>query len=196
MVLCFLLGGVVAGAGRSHAKELVGLVGEGRELLVELHLLGLGLRQERTDRLGGILEGGIVQAHHRVGDHRHHRTGQSAPGQFVTQCLDEHVADRALGVGHRIVDGNRVDLGLGEFGATQDEAHLRAVAMGDNEFPALLDHVDERRHRPADRLVLLRDGVMLGVGDQSVAAEGDDRGAQLSPPSPLASAAVKGAVYM
>ena len=108
--------------------------------------------------------------------------GQPAPGELVAQRLDEHVPDRALGVGDGVVHRDRIHLVLGELGAAQDEAHLRPVAMGDNEFPALLDHVDQRRHRAADGLVLLRDRVVLGVGDQCVAAEGHDRGAHSPAP--------------
>ena len=128
-------------------------------------------------------------------------TGRARPRrvEFVGERLDEHVADGALRVGHGVVHGHRVHLGLGQFRPAQDEADLRAVAVRDDEPPALLDQIDEMRDGTADGLVLLGDGVVLGVGDERVAAERDDRGlAQAAPPvtvrnasSPAASAAME-----
>ncbi len=65
---------------------------------------------------------------------------------------------------------------LGDLGTAQDEADLRAVAVRDDEAPALLDQIDEVDRRSHHGVELLRDGVVLRVGDERVAAEGDDSG--------------------
>ena len=76
-----VLGGVVAGAGRGVAQELVGLVGEGRELLVELHLLGLGLEvaQHRAQLVGGG-HGGPLSCGIGRGVEHHGPSGSTAEG--------------------------------------------------------------------------------------------------------------------
>ena len=90
-------------------------------------------------------------------------TGRARPrrASSLRERLDEHVADRALRVGHGVVHGHRVHLGLGQLRAAQDEADLRSVAVRDDEPPALLDQIDEMRNGAADGLVLLGDGVVL-----------------------------------
>ena len=104
-------------------------------------------------------------------------TGRSttAPAQFVAQRLEEHVADRALRVGDGVVHRDGVDLVVGELRAAQDEADLRAVAVGDDEVPARVDQVDEMRGDRAARSRTGRGSIVLLVAHQRVAAERDDR---------------------
>ena len=103
----------------------------------------------RNDPMGfvGCLKASSAGSTTRLRDDGDDGPGETAPGEFVGQRLDEHVADRALRVGHGVVDGNRVHLGLGEFRAAQDEPDLRAVAVRDDEPPALLDQVDQMARR-------------------------------------------------
>ena len=75
----------------------------------------------------------------------------TAARQLVGQRLDEHVADGALRVGDRVVHRDRIDLGLRDLGAAQDEADLRPVAVRDHKPPTLLDHVDQMRNGAARR---------------------------------------------
>jgi len=61
----------------------------------------------------------------------------------------------------------------GQLVAAQDEAHLRAVAVGHDHVPALHDHVGDVPARLLDRAYLRRHILMLFVRDQGIAADGD-----------------------
>ncbi len=56
----------------------------------------------------------------------------------------------------------------------QDEADLRAVAVGDDHVPALHDHIGDVLARLLDSADLRGHVFVLFVEDQSVAAYGDD----------------------
>ena len=61
----------------------------------------------------------------------------------------------------------------GQLGAAQDEPHLRPVAVADRHVPAVLDEA-AMCARLAERRDLVRDGLVLRVLDQRVAADRDD----------------------
>ena len=63
----------------------------------------------------------------------------------------------------------------GEIGAQQDEADLRAVAVGDHDAVARGDERGDVVGRFAGRLVLVGHGDFLAVEDEGIAADGDDR---------------------
>jgi hypothetical protein len=61
----------------------------------------------------------------------------------------------------------------GQFGAQQDEANLRSVAMGDDNPVALGNQRGDVVARLAGRAVLIQHGHMLGVLDQGIPADGN-----------------------
>ena len=67
-----------------------------------------------------------------------------------------------------------MDLMRGQFVAAQDEAHLRPVAVGDDGLPAALDHGRNVAGRLAYGVPLVLHIGWRAVGDQRVAADGDD----------------------
>ena len=89
--------------------------------------------------------------------------------------FDEHVADRALQVGSCIVHRHRRQFMDGEFRAAQDEAHLRAIAVRDNDVPAGLDHVADLTHRDRHGFVLIRNRLVVLVADQRISSNRDHR---------------------
>src|SRR5262249_31541356 len=87
------------------------------------------------------------------------------PPHLGCQRFAEAVADSTLGVGHAHVEGEtRSELRLGdELGAAEDEAHLRPVAVGEDDAPAPRGegaHVDGGG---AGVLALLVDGPALAL---------------------------------
>ena len=133
--------------------------------------LGAGLLHMRADRLGGIPErrvGGIDQ---RLRHHRHRLAVEPPPAELVAERLDEHVADRALQVGPGVVHRHRRDLVDREFGPAQDEAHLRAVAVGENHLPAGFDHLGYMARRERGLGELIGDREMVLVANEGVAAD-------------------------
>ena len=69
-----------------------------------------GFVEEGPDGFRRVLESLVGGIDHRLCDDGDDRPGEPAPGEFVGQRLDEHVADSALGVGDGVVDGHRVHL--------------------------------------------------------------------------------------
>ena len=130
---------------------------------------------ERADGLVGIPECRIVEIDHRLRDERHHLLVDAATLERIHHRVLEHEADRALRVGDRVADRHRRDLAGGDFGAAEDEADLRAVAVREHDVPARGDHVDDVRRRRADGVVLVLERSVLRVADERVAADGDHR---------------------
>jgi len=98
-----------------------------------------------------------------------------AAPELVGQLLLDHVAEGALGIGADAVQRHRVQLVQRQLDAAEDEADLRAVAVGQDEVPAerqQLGHV--LAGLPGD-LELVVDPLVLLVADQRVAADGQDR---------------------
>ena len=130
--------------------------------------------EERADGLGRVGERRVGRVDDGLRHDRHDPPVDAPAAQLVADRLEEHVADRALGVADGVVHRDRRHLGLRQLRAAQDEADLRPVAVGDDEPPALLHELDERAGDRAHRLVLVGDRLVLGVGDQRVAAQRDD----------------------
>jgi hypothetical protein len=61
----------------------------------------------------------------------------------VLQALLQGVADGPLRVRAADVERHFVQLVRGQLAAAQDEADLRAVAVGDGDVPAVLDHLGD-----------------------------------------------------
>jgi hypothetical protein len=118
---------------------------------------------ERADRLGRILKAGslastsvwvtivatgLVDAHVE---------------EVVLQALLQRVADGPLRVRAADVERHFVQLVGGQFAAAQDEADLRAVAVGDGDVPAVLDHLGDVAGGLVGRVVLVFDRLVLLV---------------------------------
>ena len=94
--------------------------------------------------------------------------------QDVLQVLGQRVAERPLGVRAADVERDLVQLVGGDLGAAQDETHLGAVAVADDDVPAVGDH---RRHvlgGLVGRDVLVAHGLVHAVRDQRVPADRHD----------------------
>ncbi len=146
-----------------------------RPPLILLSLLGLGLVEERPDRLGRVEHGRVVGSYFHLGDDGRHRLVDTHLPEIVDQVLLECVADGTLGVRSSDVHRDLVQLMTGQLGAAHDEPHLRSVAVGDGHVPAVGDELGDVLIRLPRRFVLVLDGLMLFVLDQGVTADGDDR---------------------
>jgi len=78
-----------------------------------------------------------------LGNHRDWPAADAAATEFVAQRAIEHVPERALQVGARVVHRHRRDLLDRELGAPQDEADLRPVPVREHDVPSRLDHVGD-----------------------------------------------------
>src|SRR6185295_6286125 len=132
------------------------------------------LLHERADRLGRLLKRGVVAVDERLRHERDDRDADAAALQRVAERVLEHEADRALGVADRVLHRHRRHLAVGDLGAAQDEADLRAVAVRQHDVPAGGDHRRDVRRRLADRVVLVVERGVRVVEDERVAADGDD----------------------
>ena len=137
-------------------------------------LFGARLVKMRADRLARVLEGGIVAVDQGLRHHCDRLSPDAAPAELVAKCFQEHVADRALKVGARIVHRYGRDFVDGDFGAPQHEPHLRAVAVGDDDVPAGLDHVGDVMGDDRDLIVLVRDSYVI-FANQRIAADRHER---------------------
>ena len=129
-----------------------------------------------ADRLGGISQGRIVAVHQHLGDDGHHLAAQSAALEFVVERALEHVTDRALRIGIGKIDRHFRNDALGKPRAAQDEADLRAVTVGQDHRHARLDHVGDVMRGLRRGLALIRNRLVLLVGNQGVATHRDDGG--------------------
>src|SRR3954468_15885076 len=88
-------------------------------------------------------------------------------------------------MGHGLADRDGFHPRRRELRAAQNEADLRTIAVRDDQPIALLDQVDERGDGTADRLVLIGDGIVVGVDDERVTTERDDGSLAHGLPGPL-----------
>ena len=116
-----------------------------------------------ADGLRRVLEGGVLGIHDGLGQDAHDAVGHAAPSQLAHEGVAEEVADAAFGIGHAHVEREpRGEIGLGDdLGAAEDEADLRAVAVGQDDAPAVGDERAHVRGRRARVLELLGDGALL-----------------------------------
>jgi hypothetical protein len=62
-----------------------------------------------------------------------------------------------------------------EFRPPQDVTHLRTIAVGDNDVPAVFDHVGDAGNGEPRRFVLIGNCLMILIADKRVAANRDHR---------------------
>jgi len=92
--------------------------------------------------------------------------GETQAPEMVVEVLLQGVPDGPLGVGAAHVEGHLVQLVPGQLGASEDEADLRPVPVGDGHIPACFDHGGDVRARFARGAVLVLDRLVLGVLDE------------------------------
>src|ERR1039457_3210861 len=134
-------------------------------------LLGI---HERADRLARFRERRVVRGHLGLADQRDRVGVDPVAPELVAQILLQLVADGALGVRPAHVERQFVQLMGCQLGPPEDEADLRAVAMGDRDAPAILDHGDDVAAGFTGGNVLVPDRLGGPVLDQGVAADRDD----------------------
>src|ERR1051326_5564468 len=102
----------------------------------------------------------------------------ASSGQLILQRLGEQVADLSLTGGAAKVERLGRNLVCSALGAKQRCAHLRSVAMGDDEMEAVVDESNNRCRCPTSIGELLGSGAFLPGADQGVATYGDEHGLQ------------------
>jgi hypothetical protein len=135
-------------------------------------------RVAAADRLRGVLEGGVFEVHDGLGQDARDSVGHAAASQLAHQRVADDVADAALGVGDAHVEREpwsefRVARHLR---AAEDEAHLRAIAVGQDDAPAVGDERTDVHRRVSRVHELLGDGPGLALVDQRVTAHRYDGG--------------------
>ena len=132
--------------------------------------LGLFLRIEAADGLCRVLEAGVLL----VNDDLRHDGGAfllyAAVLQLLLNGLLQMVADIALRHGAALGERHErrsAALVGGELHRKVDHADLRAVAVADDDFVALLDEIDDRAGGIADKLELLLGGFAESVSPES-----------------------------
>ncbi len=159
------------GGGDDATPAAAGILDEDLGGILGHELLGLLLGVEGADRLGRVLERGVVGIALDLGDDGCGVPALIALVHLAADALLQVIADVALGhgaaLGQRHLGGADGVVGGGE--GVLDHADLRAVAVGDDDLVALLDETEEGVGGVAHGLDLL-DGVVA----EGVAAEGDD----------------------
>ena len=159
------------GGGDDATPAAAGILDEDLGGILGHELLGLLLGVEGADRLGRVLERGIVGIALDLGDDGGGVPTLVALVHLAADALLQVIADVALGhgaaLGQRHLGGADGVVGGGE--GVLDHADLRAVAVGDDDLVALLDEAEEGMGGVAHGLDLL-DGVVA----EGVAAKGDD----------------------
>ena len=135
-------------------------------------LLGLFLGVEGADRLGRVLERGIIRVALDLGDDGGGVPTLIALVHLAADALLQVITNVALGhgaaLGQRHLGGTDGIVGSGE--GVLDHADLRAVAVGDDDLVALPRSGREERERCCSRPSDLPNGVVA----EGVAAKGND----------------------
>ncbi len=150
-----------------HAPEVV-VVGGDRPVEFGGKPEGFLVAVDRADRLGRVLEGGVVS----VDDHLGEDGDDVAPGQHVLELLLEHIADHALALGPEHVERVGRDVHVG--GRLQrEQPHLRPVAVRHDEV-VVGGELGDCRDRLVRMRALGRCGRRLAAAQERVASERDD----------------------
>lgn len=125
------------------------------------------------DGLFQVLERGVVIVHHHMGHDVDHRAHDVEFVQLVHEGAGELGADISLAHGVAVLQGHEGHVGwiviMGDLEGLVDDADLGAVAVGNDDVDALLDHLGDELGAIGDVAALL-----FGVVSQSVSAQGDD----------------------
>jgi hypothetical protein len=157
-----------------HPPEpAVGVGLEGPPLLLGEHLRLL-LLVEGPDRLRRVAEGRVVGRHARERQDRRHGPLHPPLEEHVADRHLEQVADLPLAQRPAHVERHRVHPLPSRLLLEEDPAHLRAVAVGDDDLPPRRRDVGDPLGGQAGRAVHVLERVLLAATEQRVAAERDD----------------------
>ena len=127
-----------------------------------------------SDRFAGVDHIGIAFAHQYLGDDG----GRGPPDALAAKQFEQdalnHVPHAALGIGNARVQGKPGDAALAFFGADQDVADLRTVAVGDDDSGVALEKRNEMAQGLRGVFELLGNGSRLSGARNGIAAKSDD----------------------
>ena len=156
-----------AGAGREAAA-----IAHGKAARQEPRL---ARRIERVpDRLGRRPQVGIVRMAERLRDHGDHGALDAGALERVLERLLNHVSHPAGGARDQHPQGQGLDLVGGNLVACQLVAHLRAVAVHEDDVPPGRREIHDRRETRARVTELIADRRPLTRRRDGVASERDD----------------------
>ena len=131
--------------------------------------------QKAANRLGWIVEGGVVFVHPRLRDDGCGLALDLPLAEVVVERLLQHKTNAALRIRHNQAERDGVDFAESQFIAPQDEPHLWPVAVGDHDaLPTTLEHVGNLPGRLIHRIPLVDYLRPAAVGNEGVAADSDD----------------------
>ena len=139
-----------------------------------------GLLVEAADRLRRRGERGVAGVDDGVREGRDDLLVEAGRAQLALQRRAEDVAEAPLGVGDRHVEVELRQPGLDvgdEVRAAHDEADLRAVAVRQDDPPAVGHEPAQLRGEPPGGVELLGDRGGAAALEEGVAPDGDDGGA-------------------
>ncbi len=121
---------------------------------------------EPADGLRRRVEGRIIRIDTNLSDDRRNSAVNAQPPQRIVERLLQHVADTTLGIGDDEVERHFMDaFSGGKLGPAQDEAHLRAVPVRDDNVPAVGNHISDVAAGFADGVPLVFHFGLLRVFD-------------------------------
>ena len=133
-------------------------------------------RVEFAHGLRGIPETGIVLVHDHLRQHGDGILAQAAPEELVLQRLLNLVPNAALRVRHASHQRQAVQPGRGvrDFAPPQQEAHLRAISIGDNHLISQLHEAHDMLSGDAQGPVLILYGLGVLTEDERISPDGDN----------------------
>ncbi len=148
----------------------------GDRLAARLEPRDLHGRERMPDRLGGGAEIGVVGRALGLGDQRDHGAIHRGARQRVLERLLDHVPHPPRRRGDQDAERQRLDLFGRQLIARQVIAHLRAVAVHQDDAPAPARQIHDRRQALARMAELVRNGrALVGRCDCIPAQRHDDR---------------------
>ena len=124
--------------------------------------------------MGLLLHGGIAAIDQHLGDHGDRLALNAAAQKFVVQGLLDHVANGSLGIRAARVERHGMHHAARVFRAQEDKADLRAVAVRDDDIPALGYHLGNVDGGFANSIKLIGNALMSFVFDERVATNGNN----------------------
>ena len=128
---------------------------------------------ERANGLTRILHSRVIAIDQHLSNHSDALALNVTVQKFVVQRLLNHVANRALGIRAAGVKRYGMEQVASVFRAQQDKADLRAVAVSDDDIPALGNHFGNVYGGLTNSGELIRNALVSFIFDKGVAANGN-----------------------